>query len=165
MHPTRFQKRSVLEEWKLTNPQGNDWNHLYRQNHEDRIAGKGCNSMNHFNLVLKFIPLPQVMKIRDAKAAVDKEWKKLETTPAWQLEKVHKERQKESPLCCNDGHMSSQKCGVRAEISEVERQSRAPWRHRKRQLWGLRSIYQQGSSASQMTAAKVMDFHCQTARL
>ena len=28
------------------------------------------------------------MKIPDAKAAVDKEWKKLETTPAWQLGKV-----------------------------------------------------------------------------
>ena len=28
------------------------------------------------------------MKIPDAKAAVDKEWKKLETIPAWQLKKV-----------------------------------------------------------------------------
>ena len=28
------------------------------------------------------------MKIPDAKAAVDKEWKKIETIPAWQLEKV-----------------------------------------------------------------------------
>ena len=30
------------------------------------------------------------MKILDAKAAVDKEWKKLETIPAWQLEKKSK---------------------------------------------------------------------------
>ena len=28
------------------------------------------------------------MKIPDAKAAVDKQWKKLETIPAWQLKKV-----------------------------------------------------------------------------
>ena len=28
------------------------------------------------------------MKIPDAKAAVDKEWKKLETIPAWNLEEV-----------------------------------------------------------------------------
>ena len=55
---------------------------------EDRIAGKGFTSMHHHNLVHKFMPVPQAMKIPDAKAAVDKEWKKLETTPAWQMEKV-----------------------------------------------------------------------------
>ena len=32
--------------------------------------------------------MPQAMKIPDAKAAVDKEWKELETIPVWQLEKV-----------------------------------------------------------------------------
>ena len=39
----------------------------------DHIAGKGFTSMSHYNLVHKFIPMPQVMKIPDAKAAVDKE--------------------------------------------------------------------------------------------
>ena len=39
--------------------------------------------MTHEDLVHKFIPMPQAMKIPDAKAAVDKEWKKLETIPAW----------------------------------------------------------------------------------
>ena len=38
--------------------------------------------MNHYNLVHKFIPIPQAMKIPDAEAAVDKDWKKLETIPA-----------------------------------------------------------------------------------
>ena len=32
--------------------------------------------------------MPQAMKILDAKAAVDKEWKKVETILAWQLGKV-----------------------------------------------------------------------------
>ena len=58
------------------------------EDHEDHIAGKGYNSMNHYNLVNKFIPMPQAMKIPDAKAAVDKEWKKLEAISAWQLNKV-----------------------------------------------------------------------------
>jgi len=58
------------------------------------------------------------MKIPDAKAGVDKEWKKLETIPAWQLDNMKKQkggysgstkRQKESPLCFIDGHLSSQK--------------------------------------------------------
>ena len=42
--------------------------------HNDRIAGKGDNSLQHYNLVHKFIPMPQAMKIPAAKAAVDKEW-------------------------------------------------------------------------------------------
>ena len=55
--------------------------------HEDRIAGKGFTSMTHCNLVHKFIPMPQATKIPEAKAAVDKDWKKLETIPAMDLEK------------------------------------------------------------------------------
>ena len=38
--------------------------------YEDRIAGKGMNSLSHHNPVHKFIPMPQAMKIPDAKAAV-----------------------------------------------------------------------------------------------
>ena len=55
---------------------------------EDHIAGKGYNSMTQYNLVHKFIPVPQAMKIPDAKAAVHKEWKKVETFSAWPLEIV-----------------------------------------------------------------------------
>ena len=43
--------------------------------HEDHIEGKGNNSQQHYNLVHKFIPMPQAMKIPAAKAA-GKEWKK-----------------------------------------------------------------------------------------
>ena len=57
-------------------------------NHEDHIAGKGENSLQHYNLVHKFIPMPQAMKIPAAKAAVDKEWEKLEKISAWNLAKV-----------------------------------------------------------------------------
>ena len=38
--------------------------------------------MTHYNLVHKFIPMPQAMKIPDAKAAVDKEWKKARDKPS-----------------------------------------------------------------------------------
>ena len=48
--------------------------------HEDHIAGTGDNSLQHYNLVHKFIPMPQAMKIPAAQAAVDKEWEKLEKT-------------------------------------------------------------------------------------
>ena len=56
--------------------------------HEDHIAGKRENSLQHYNLVHIFIPMPQAMKIPAAKAAVDKEWEKLEKISAWNLTKV-----------------------------------------------------------------------------
>ena len=41
-----------------------------------------------YNLVHKFIPMPQAVKIAATKAAVDKEWEKLEKFSAWNLTKV-----------------------------------------------------------------------------
>ena len=60
--------------------------------HEDHIAAKGINSLNHFNLVHKFIPMPQALKIPDAKAAVENESEKLEKIPAWQLKVRNKNK-------------------------------------------------------------------------
>ena len=61
--------------------------------HEDHIAGKGNNSLQHYNLFHKFIPMPQAMKIPAAKAAVDKEWEKLEKISAWNLTKVRSKKE------------------------------------------------------------------------
>ena len=61
--------------------------------HEGHIAGEGENSLQHYNLVHKFIPMPQVVKIPAAKAAVDKEWEKLEKISAWNLTKVKSKKQ------------------------------------------------------------------------
>ena len=108
------------------------------------------------------------MTITDANAAVDKEWMKLETIPAWQLDKVkckkevipqaQRDHKKVHSLCYIDGHMSSRKCGVRAKKSEVRRSSRAPKRDIVKDDSGAYAVsIEQGSSASQMTAANVMD--------
>ena len=59
--------------------------------HEDHIAAKGINSLSHNNLVHKFIPMPQALKIPDAKVALEKEWVKLVKIPAWQLVRNKKE--------------------------------------------------------------------------
>ena len=40
--------------------------------HEDHVAAKGINSLSHCNFVHEFIPMPQALKIPDAKAAVEK---------------------------------------------------------------------------------------------
>ena len=37
--------------------------------------------------------MPQAMKIPQEKAAVDKEWEKLEKIPAWELTKVRSEKE------------------------------------------------------------------------
>ena len=109
------------------------------KNHEDHIAGKGYNSMTHYNLAHMFILVPQAMKLRDAKAAVDKEWKKLETIPAWQLEKG--KSKKEVKRKAQQDKRKASKCGMRAKISEVPRSSRTSRRHRKRRPRSPRSIY------------------------
>ena len=83
--------------------------------HEDHIAGKGDNSLQHYNVVHKFIPMLQAMKIPAAKAAVDKEWEKLEKISALNLTKVKSKKQvidearderRKSSFRLTDGHMS-----------------------------------------------------------
>ena len=49
---------------------------------------KGDNTLHHDNLVHKLIPMLQAMKIRAAKEAVDKAWRKLENISAWNLAKI-----------------------------------------------------------------------------
>ena len=87
--------------------------------HEDHIAGKGNNSLQHYKLVHKFVPMPQAMKIPAAKAAVDKEWEKLEKISAWNLTKVRSKKEvideartkgEKSSLRLTDRHMSFEKC-------------------------------------------------------
>ena len=59
--------------------------HRYR---EDHIAGKGMNSLSRYNLVHKFIPMPQAMKIPDADGSSGEIMGKNLKIPAWQLTKV-----------------------------------------------------------------------------
>ena len=42
--------------------------------HQDHITARGMNSLSHFCLVHKCIPMPQAFKIPKAKAAVEKVW-------------------------------------------------------------------------------------------
>ena len=87
-------------------------------NHEDHIAGKGENSLQHYNLVHKFILMPQAMKIPAAKAAVDRECENLEKISVWNLTKVKSKKKVIDEartsgvqfICIINGHMSSDKC-------------------------------------------------------
>ena len=49
--------------------------------------------MSYFDLAHKPFPILQAIRIPDAKAAVDKEWEKLERLPAWQVTKVKSKKE------------------------------------------------------------------------
>ena len=87
MDPTKI-KQNLRVFGKLMNPQECVWETRYHQitktilQEEVRI---------HYSITIwftKFIPMSQAMKIPAAKAAVDKEWGKLEKISAWNLTKV-----------------------------------------------------------------------------
>ena len=66
MDPTKL-KQNLRVFWKLMNY----WT-VYGKlphYHQDHIAGKGENSLQHYNLVHKFIPMPQAMKIPAARSS------------------------------------------------------------------------------------------------
>ena len=58
--------------------------------HEGHIAAKGMDSLSHYNLGAHVLPMPQAMKILDAKAAVQKNVEKLEKIPASTISKSTK---------------------------------------------------------------------------
>ena len=62
MHPTKLRQnlRVFLEADESTRMRMG--NSIRPHHHEDLIAGKGENSLQHYNLVHKFIPIPQAMK-------------------------------------------------------------------------------------------------------
>ena len=134
--------------------------------HEDHIAGKGNSSLQHYNLVHKLIPMPQAMKIPAAKAAVDKEWEKLEKISAWNLTKVKSKRKviDEARTSGATVHFASLMDICHLKNAELEAKHQ---KYKGRVVLrgdivkddsGSYAVFtEQGSSASQMTAAKVMD--------
>ena len=152
--------------WKPVNSQDCVWGVSLPNHHEDHIAGKGEISIQHYNLLHKFIPMPQAMKIPAANAAVNKEWEKLEKIPAWDLTKVRsksevidEERTKGTKV-----HFASLMDICHLKNAELDTKHQ---KYKGRVVLrgdiakddsGSYAVFtEQGSSASQMTAAKVMD--------
>ena len=122
--------------------------------------------MTHYNLVHKFIPMPQAMKIPNAEAAVDKEWKKLETIPASQLDKVksNKEVILESQRDKKKVHFATSMDTCHLKNAELEPtipkyKGRVVLRGEivKDDSGACAVFTEQGSFAFHMIAAKVMD--------
>ena len=128
-------------------------------NHEDHIAGKGDNSLQHYNLVHIFIPMPQVIKIPSAKAAVDKECEKLEKIPALTKVRSKKEVIDEARTKGAKVHFASLMDICHLKNAELEaKHQKYKGRVIVKDDSGSYAVFtEQGSSASQMTAATVMD--------
>ena len=134
--------------------------------HEDHNARKGDNSLQYCNLVHKFNPMPRAMKIPAAKAAVDKEREKLEKISAWNLTKARSKKE-----VIDAARTKGAKVHF-ASVMDISHLKNAQLEAKHQKYKGrvvLRSdivkddsgsyavFTEQGSSASQMTAAKVMD--------
>ena len=110
--------------------------------------------------------MPQVLKIPDAKAAVEKEWEKLEKIPAWKLTKVRNQKEviDEARHQGRKMHFASLMGLCHLKNSELEPQFQ---KYKGRVVLrgdivknhsGSYAIFtEQGSSALQMNAAKIMD--------
>ena len=117
--------------------------------------------------------MPQAMKIPAAKAAVDKEWEKLEKISAWNLTKVKSKKQviDEARTAGATVHFASLMDICHLKNAELEAKHQ---KYKGRVVLrgdivkddsGSYAVFtEQGSSASQMTAAKIMD-HLQIAWL
>ena len=133
----------------------------------------------HYNITFWFtkfvIPMPQAMKIPAAKAAVDKEWEKLEKIPPWDLTRV---RSKSEVI--NEARKKGAKVLFVASLMDIchLKNAQLETKHQKykgrvvlrgdsvKDDSGSNAVFtEQGSSASQMTAATVMDTIFQTARM
>ena len=110
--------------------------------------------------------MPQALKIPAAKAAVDKEWEKLEKISAWNLTKVKSKKQviDEARTSGATVHFASLMDICHLKNAELEAKHQ---KHKGRVVLrgdivkhnsGSYAVFtEQGSSASQMTASKIMD--------
>ena len=107
-------------------------------------------------MVHKLIPMPQAMKIPDAKAAVEN-CAADESQKQKRGDRRSKEWGQNRTLCIGNGSLSSQEFGVGAAVPKIQMSS-----YSEVTLWKMiqglvQNSLNKGSSASQLTAAKVMD--------
>ena len=152
--------------WMPVNPQDSVCENLYRIIMKTILLEKGT---IHCNIIIWYTNLflcPQAMKIPEAKAAMDKEWEKLAKIPAWNLTKVRSKKEviDEARTKGAKVHFASLMdiChfkNVELETKHQKYKGRVVLRGDivKDDSGSCAVFTEEGSSASQMTAAKVMD--------
>ena len=90
--PTKL-KQNVRVFWKLMNPQECVWQIRCRSIIKTILQEKERVHNSTTIWIHKFILMPQAIKIPAAKAAVDKEWEKLDKISTWNLTKVRSKKE------------------------------------------------------------------------
>ena len=134
--------------------------------HQDHIAGKGENSLQHYNLVHKFILMLSSYENSCSKSSGGQGMGKLEKISAWNLTKVRSKKEviDEARTSGATVHFASLMDICHLKNAELEAKHQ---KYKGRVVLrgdivkddsGSYAVFtEQGSSASQMTAAKVMD--------
>ena len=142
--------------------------------HEDHIAGKGDNSLQHYNLVHKLILMPQAMKIPAAEATVDKRlgetWKdsgvgQNKSQKQIRGDRWSKDEGRKSSCCLTDGHLSFEECQIGDKAPKIQRSSCTSRRHCERWFWILCSIHWTRVISITNDGSKSDGCYIQTARL
>ena len=148
--------------WKPVNPQECVWKNLYQNIMMTILQEKGPIHCNNTIWYTNFFQCLKAMKIPAAQAAMVKEWEKLEKIQAWNIIKVRNkldviDEAKTNSCCFTDGHLSFEEC--RMETKHPKYKGRVALRSDivKDDSGSYAVFTEQGSSASQMTAAKIMD--------
>ena len=140
--------------------------------HEDHIAGRGNNSLQHCNLVHKFIPMPQAMKIPAAKAAIRmwETWKDSGVEPDQSQKQIRgdrwsKDQGRKSSFRLTDGHLSFEEWRIGGKAPKIQRTSCIRRRHCERWFWILCSIYRTRIFSISNDSRQNHGYHLQIARL
>ena len=142
-------------------PQGNEWNLLSLKIMKTTLRAKGLLRWPKKIWCTSLFPCPKRWTILHAKAAVEKGWKKLETIPAWQLGKVKSKKEVilEAQRDKNIVHFATlmDMCHLNnAELEKITKRKKTKAESCSEDGSGANAGFtEQGSSASQMTAAKI----------
>ena len=165
VHPIKS-NQNLRVFWKLVNLQDCVWENHCRLIMKTILQEKETTHYSLKNLVHKFIPMPQARKFSAAKAAADKEWEKLKNISAWNLTKVKSKKEVIDEARSKDAkvHFASLMDICQLKNAELEAKHQ---KYKGRVVLrgdavkddsGSYAVFtEHGSSASQMTAAKVMD--------
>ena len=139
-----------------------------------RSSVLNCRQLQHYNLVHKFIPMPQAMNIPAEKTAMDKECEKLEKISAWNLTKVRSKKQviDEARTSGAKVHFASLMDICHLKNAELEAKHQK-YKGRvvlrgdivKRRFWVLRSIHRTKSISISNDSRQNHGYHLQITRL
>ena len=134
--------------------------------HEDHVGDREFCSWHHFNMAHALVLVSEAIKILTAKTAADRQWNKLQKLPAWSTSKDKSEQD-----VINEAKVNNRKvhfatvmdaCHLKhSELAEHLRINKGSVVLRGETVNDDTGVYavftEQGSSASLMTAAKVLD--------